>query len=48
MSMPHNPRRAFDDTRNEIPPVTVGQSKAISEKTVMACCEAQGAKRSVP
>src|SRR4051812_18381828 len=35
-----NPRRAYDGNRNEIPPVTVGQSLAEGYRTVMAYCEA--------
>jgi hypothetical protein len=35
-----NPRRAYDEHGNEIPPVTVGQSLAEGYRTVMAYCEA--------
>lgn len=37
---PRNPRRAYDEHGNEIPPVTVGLSLADGYKTVMAYCEA--------
>jgi hypothetical protein len=39
---PRNPRRAYDENGNEIPPVTVGESLADGYKTVMAYCEAPG------
>jgi len=35
-----NPRRAYDENRNEIPPVTVGMSIAEGYRTVLAYCEA--------
>jgi hypothetical protein len=40
LSPPRNPRRAYDASGNEIPPVTVGQSLADGYRTVMAYCEA--------
>jgi hypothetical protein len=40
MSTNRNPRRAYDEHCNVIPPVTVGQSLAEGYRTVMAYCEA--------
>ena len=40
MKAARNPRRAYDASGNEIPPVTVGQSLADGYRTVMAYCEA--------
>ena len=40
MSTPRNPRRAYDENGNEIPPVTVARSLAEGYRTVMAYCEA--------
>ena len=40
MSVPRNPRRAYDQDGTEIPPVTVGRSLAEGYRTVMAYCEA--------
>ena len=39
---PRNPRRAYDENGNEIPPASVGRSKADGHRTVAAFCEAQG------
>lgn len=39
MRAARNPRRAYDANGNEIPPVTVGQSLAEGDRTVMAYCE---------
>ena len=40
MKAARNPRRAYDENGNEIPPVTIGQSLADGYRTVMAYCEA--------
>jgi hypothetical protein len=40
MSTIRNPRRAYDENGNEIPPVTVAGSLAEGFRTVMAHCDA--------
>src|SRR4051812_39810791 len=40
---PRNPRRAYDENGNEIPPATIASTRAaLGVNTVMAFCEAQG------
>jgi hypothetical protein len=39
---PRNPRRAYDENGNEIPPATVASTRAQGMNTVAAFCEAQG------
>jgi hypothetical protein len=39
---PRNPRRAYDQDGNEIPPATVASTRAHGMSSVAAFCEAQG------
>lgn len=41
MRADRNPRGAYDDKGNEIPPATVASTRALGMTTVMAFCEAQ-------
>ncbi len=41
MRAPRNPRRAYDQDGNEIPPATVASTRALGMTTVTAFCEAR-------
>ncbi len=45
MRAPRNPRRAYDQDGNEIPPATVASTRALGMSSVMAFCEAQACGR---
>lgn len=42
MRAPRNPRRAYDQDGNEIPPATVASTRVLGMSSVMTFCEAQG------
>lgn len=42
LTPPRNPRRAYDEHGNEIPPATVASTRAQGMNTVSAFCEARG------
>ena len=48
MKAGRNPRRAYDEHGNEIPPTTVGDLKSTGFKTAMAYCNGTGCHHGSP